>query len=540
MVRRKNYLTTHTNPSATPQSEPIPDSTQVQNSAGGYSWEVDDFTKLRRFLVLGSEGGSYYASERKLTLQNVASVERCIKRDGQRVVREVVEISTEGRAPKNDPALFALALASVRGDVATRTAAYAALNSVARTGTHLFQFLEFRQSLGGWGSGLKRAVQNWYNGRSIGSVQLQAVKYRQRNGWTHADVLRLAHPKPEDEARNSTFSWIVDRGDVGFVLPEVLKGSIIEGFERIQASTNAGEAAALIRQYNLPRETVPTELLNNREVWEALLEDMPMMALVRNLATITRHGLLSVGTHWERQVLDQLGDVEALQKSRIHPLNILTAQYTYQSGRGLLGQNTWTANKRIVDALDSAFYATFKNVEPSGKRIQLALDVSGSMDFSGDINGIPGFTPRVASGALALVTMNAEKDVVLTAFTSTFRLLDSIHAGMRLPEVIRQISNLSFGGTDCSQPMIWAEAGNREFDFFGVYTDSETWAGYKHPSQALKDYRRSSGINARLAVVGMVANDFTIADPSDSGMLDVVGFDSATPQVLGDFAAGRI
>jgi 60 kDa SS-A/Ro ribonucleoprotein len=34
----------------------------------------------------------------------------------------------------------------------------------------------------------------------------------------------------------------------------------------------------------------------------------------------------------------------------------------------------------------------------------------------------------------------------------------------------------------------------------------------------------------------MVANEFSIADPDDPGMLDVVGFDTATPQLVSDFA----
>ena len=48
------------------------------------------------------------------------------------------------------------------------------------------------------------------------------------------------------------------------------------------------------------------------------------------------------------------------------------------------------------------------------------------------------------------------------------------------------------------------------------------------------------GIPARLIVVGMTATNFTIADPEDPGTLDVVGFDTATPRLISDFAAGRI
>jgi len=36
----------------------------------------------------------------------------------------------------------------------------------------------------------------------------------------------------------------------------------------------------------------------------------------------------------------------------------------------------------------------------------------------------------------------------------------------------------------------------------------------------------------------MTSNGFTIADPSDAGMLDVVGFDAAAPALIADFARG--
>ena len=88
--------------------------------------------------------------------------------------------------------------------------------------------------------------------------------------------------------------------------------------------------------------------------------------------------------------------------------------------------------------------------------------------------------------------------------------------------------------------MLYALDREREVDTFVIYTDSETWAGDVHPVQALADYRRASGIDARLVVVGMVSNGFSIADPNDPGMLDVVGFDSATPQLISEFARGAL
>src|SRR3954464_5365304 len=92
----------------------------------------------------------------------------------------------------------------------------------------------------------------------------------------------------------------------------------------------------------------------------------------------------------------------------------------------------------------------------------------------------------------------------------------------RVDGAVKPVADLPFGGTDCALPMLYAQAREREVDTFVIYTDSETWAGDGHPVQALNDYRQASGIDAQLVVAGMVSNGFSIADPTDPEMLDVV------------------
>jgi 60 kDa SS-A/Ro ribonucleoprotein len=537
----------------------MPDSEQVPNSAGGFAWSVDDWTRLRRFLILGSEGGSYYASELELTRKNAKAVERCIAEDGPRAVQEIIRVSDEGRAPKNDPAIFALAMAAGLGDEPTRRAALEALPQVCRTGTHLFQFATFVEGFRGWGRSLRRAVGRWYAAQPVDSIAHQAVKYRQREGVTHRDLLRLAHPGEQVSSRNPTlevsneharlFEWIV-RGSETHGLPRV-----VEGYGRAQSAEKPAEAAALVREYGLPREVVRTEHLASAEVWEALLEDMPMTAMIRNLATMTRVGVLESRSAGTAKVVEQLADVDRIRRARVHPIAVLAALRTYASGRGARGRGEWKPVRKIVDALDAAFYAAFRNVVPTRKRLLLALDVSGSMT-SGSVAGVPGLTPRDASAALALVTAATEPDYEVVGFfagkgrwkSRTKRLWDAeqgltplaISPRQRLDDVVKTVSNLPFGGTDCALPMLYAQAQELEIDTFAIYTDSETWAGSIHPAQALLDYRQASGIAARLVVVGMVSNGFSIADPADPGMLDVVGFDTATPQLISDFAQGAL
>lgn len=151
----------HYNIHKTQQTESIPGKQQVENSAGGFVFGVTPWTRLDRFLILGNEGGTYYASEKKLTKENASCVLSCLDLDPKQTVDRIVEISQSGRAPKNDPAIFALAIAASHGLI-SRSFAYAALSKVCRTGTDLFSFVEAVNGLRGWGRGLRTAVANWY------------------------------------------------------------------------------------------------------------------------------------------------------------------------------------------------------------------------------------------------------------------------------------------------------------------------------------------------------------------------------------------
>jgi 60 kDa SS-A/Ro ribonucleoprotein len=165
--------------------------------------------------VLGAEGGSYYASEQDLAVENARAVQRCITQDGGRTVQRIVEISEVGRAPKNDPAIFALAMAASMGSAATRATALAALPRVCRVGTHLFQFAENIQAFRGWGRALRRAVGAWYAAMEPRELAYQLSKYQQRNGWSHRDLLRLTHPKVEkDSPTESALAWAAGKLDV--------------------------------------------------------------------------------------------------------------------------------------------------------------------------------------------------------------------------------------------------------------------------------------------------------------------------------------
>ena len=559
-----NYIK-HLNRRITPQSQPIPGSAQVANSAGGYAWQVDDWARFDRFLILGAEGGTYYIAEQDLVRQNHDALVRCIRADGVRAVNRIVEISDAGRAPKNDPAIFALALVMTHGDAAAKALAFAKLPQVCRTGTHLFHFAEYVNALRGWGRGLRQAVGRWYTDRGADALAHQAVKYQQRDGWSHGDLLRLAHPQAPSAQHDAVFRWMLAganalgerevkrkvRGEnrvakyaATGVLPEM-----VQAFEQAKRAEKAGDIVKLIGEADLPREAIPTQWLNEPVVWEALLERMPLTALIRNLGKMTSLGVLAPFSEAKRVIVAKLRDETALKRARIHPLAVLVAHKIYAQGRGDKGSLRWNPVQAVVDALDEAFYATFTNVEPCGKPVVLALDVSGSM--AGSMIAGSCISAREASAAMALITAATEPEHEIIAFSAA----RGGHGGkwgggepgitrvnlsprMRLAEVIKRIEAIPMGGTDCALPMLWAARNKLRVSGFVTYTDNETWAGNIHPAQALRQYRSEFKPDAKAVVVGMVTNSFSIADPADRGMLDVVGFDTTVPAIIADFIRG--
>ncbi|XP_046843847.1 60 kDa SS-A/Ro ribonucleoprotein-like isoform X2 [Xenia sp. Carnegie-2017] len=535
------------------------DKSSIQSSAGGFGWKVGDMDRFRRFLVLGSDKGTFYICERTLDSENEQVVLNLLKAGrGVEVVNEIEKYSIEGRTVRQQTIVFALAVCARKGDLATKRQAYKALPKVCRIPTHLFMFIEFCKLFSkpgkGWGRAHRNAIKRWYKEKEPKKLAMDITKYQKRKGWSHRDVARLMHFKSEGTDVSDELFVIMKYVVCGwkklfeYFFPEdrtVLHRSIgvngsamLEFFRAVEDIKTAQEEARvieLINQYNLVREHIPTHWLNSKEVWRALAQKMPMTAMLRNLGKMTIVELLDEQLALSL-VCEKLLNQEKLKRARIHPFNVLVALNTYLDGHSERGKLTWNPNEAIVNALEEAFYLSFKSIQPTNKRYMLALDVSGSMSYSG-CAGTPCLTPRVAAAAMSMVTARTESKHLFVAFSHEIVPL-MISSDMTFNEVLELMELIPNGGTDCAQPMLYAIKNNLEVDVFIVYTDSETKAGYIHPSKALKRYREHTGIQAKLIVVAMTSNGFTIADPNDSGMLDIVGFDSAALHVMREFVLG--
>jgi len=421
-----------------------------------------------------------------------------------------------------------------------------ALPTVARTGTHFLHFIAYVEQFRGWGRSLKRTVAAWYNEKQGKDLAYQLIKYQNRDGWSQDDALRLSHPKA-NEAHQTLYHWVT-KGWEGVGDEEhpdnALK--IVWAYEKAKKAQDDKEVASLIKEYRLPREAVPTQFLHSVPVWEALLAEMPMEAMMRNLATMTREGVVKPMGDTTQFIAERLRNAELIKKARLHPIKILAALTTYQSGKSVRGDATWTPVQAIVDALNEAFYLSFGNVEPTGKRILLAVDTSYSMHGT-KVNGIPNLKAHTAAGAMALVIANSEWGTksglqipqyhIIGVDTSVQEL--SISPKQRLDDVVRTLESQGGGGTNLALPMEYALQKKLEVDAFVIATDSESWQGRKQPIQALDAYRRQVKKDARIVNVQMTATHVTNNAPDDLLSLECAGFDTAAPELISGFIRGE-
>lgn len=510
-----------------PQTKPA-SPRQVPNSAGGYSFQVDQWGRLDRFLVLGSLSGTYYIDAPDLTKQNLDGLRSCLQADPGRAVAQIVDVSAKGRSFNNDAPLLAFALAVAAGDEA-RKLAMAQFRTVVRTGSHLFTFVTYYKALGGhWGRSVRHAVADWYLSQDADALAYQVIKYQQRERWSHRDVLRLAHAEPQaDSAHATLLTWLVKE------VSTTPAPALLTVYQAAKAATTEKEIIGLIQGHRLTWEFVPGPFLGSAAVWRALLPNLPLTALTRNLARLTANGVLAPLSDEVALVTERLGNRAALQKARLHPLSLLNAWKVYTAGHSVKGSLSWTPVQAVADALEEAFLTSFDDVQPTGSRVYWGQDVSGSM--SSAVAGKLQVNCAEAGAAMALAFARSESRFYAAGFN---HIMQPLQVGKRtsFADLLRQVVRAPFGATDCGLPMLDALEKRIPADLFVVCTDNETYAGTVHPHVALQRYRQQMGIPAKLVVIGMAGNNFSIADPEDGGMLDVVGMDTQVFTLLRQFA----
>ncbi|MBA42541.1 MAG: hypothetical protein CMF62_00840 [Magnetococcales bacterium] len=471
----------------------------------------------------------------------------------------------------------------------------------------------------GWGRMSKDAFSEFFKARDARELAYQAFKYGNREGWSFRDLMRCVHLKGSDTSPAfqlvirslvTGFDDIEKRIQDGTIklfigadtFAKALATKLEINLDHAPTTTESSEATELknvyqyltairtlksmttedesripeicdlVQKHRFTREFLPTWSLRSTSIWESLLFDkttkqvkMPFNALIRNLTVMTQRGIFDTQTYVDA-IASQITNDTAIQKSRIHPVSLLVAYFAYsnsqynpyESYRGLNRHQSETVHYHptIGKALETAFYKSFGNVTPTGKRIWHLIDASGSMQSH--IATLPSMTAFQAAVIMSMTYSKTEDPATQTyyVFSSTrgkyyLSGIDMqrvyLTPDMTLAESTKTLSLANWGCTNLALPVERALKMAKEGtsidtlpEVFMLYTDNDVNTG-RHVNNVLKEYREVTGLDAKMVVIATTASKSTVADPTmPESMMDVVGFDTAAPDVVSQFIMGSI
>ena len=122
------------------------DPDQVRNNAGGFVWQISDKEQVIRYLIIGSEGGNFYQTPQQVSSQCASCILRMTRTPDnfKWLIDTIRQVSTSGRAAKQESTLLALATAIVFARTpADKTEALNAVNDCVRILTHMYMLIGY-------------------------------------------------------------------------------------------------------------------------------------------------------------------------------------------------------------------------------------------------------------------------------------------------------------------------------------------------------------------------------------------------------------
>jgi 60 kDa SS-A/Ro ribonucleoprotein len=545
----------------TPQTQPVLGRTdQVKNSAGGYVFLKSDWERFEDFMCLGTTGGSYYAGQDKLTTDNVQFLIDLAKSRSKEVAERATELSAAipARVPSPRACLFALAAVSAFGDPEGVQAVKRLFPTAARTTDHFSMFFGYRKQFKSKVTARGRApvasrayrsaLSSWFLAADVDDVAFRACKALQRKtpageAFALRDAVRIAHPVSDTPERKALLGWLA--GDISDELAAA-KLPAVSKYLQGKAATTPAKAVKAVTELRIPWEFLPSEVLSDKGVWEALASTVGITALIRNLARMTRIGAIAPLSITTEIVTRRLTSAEALAKGRVHPMTVYLALKVYASGTSKPSPKApaqfWVPNADVMDALEEAYELSFGYTEPSGKKLLIAVDSSGSMGGryghrQVTLNGSDLGTPYQVASSIALTLKRVERENAHVIDVDTAVHQSPITARTRLAEI--QKSGRDGGGTNLSLPFEYAKVAGIVVDGFFIGTDNETWEGGSQPFQSLESYRRQFNPAAKVAVASYVPNPYSIMEQGDPGVVNMSGLDASLPLAVTGFMRGE-
>jgi len=525
-----------TKPRKTRQTEPTPGrKDEVKNFAGGYVYSIEDTVEhLRRFIVLGGKTGALYYADAEVTMEALRGVVDYVN-DQPTVALAILQDFARKHPPKKEGMMFVLALLLTHDTLMIRQSAaeFAGdlLKNAPLADTMMLAWLIQAGTGHQFGRLIKKLFAQFWQNAPINALVYQSTKYRKRHGWAPADLIQVAHPKTkgrvDEEARNVLIrylnnGYVFKEGDLDQADAQGLIQLI--AFDEIQTMPDTADPEALtgiIEAGRLTWEHIPTYLLNVREVWEAMLPNLPGHALLRQLPRLDKLGL------FDGKTLDVV--LEKLAVKPLHPFRVLLAALNYP-------RKVDDPNQRVIDVLDAAFTsASALDVGNIGNAL-VALDSSGSM--CGGTTAGSTITPVEAGIGISAALCNALPNADSIVFTDSLSSVRPFPArGVRYNDLLTMWNSLRTGrSTDLTVPIAHALKTERDYDLIVIITDLQTWYGQEKVIDTWRRYKRKYP-KAKFVAVSLLHSIHSLFPEGEPDTLNISGFDATAMDTMLQWAS---
>lgn len=443
----------------------------VVNEAGGPAYKLSAKHALAQMAATGTFGNVYYASA-----QDQLDVMRKLidEIDDNEFLAKLAVYSREQAYMKDMPAALLVVLSTRDTRLMHQVFDRVADNGrVLRTVFQMTRSGQFGRK--GLSSSLQRAFQRWLNEASVGKLLSSSIG----NDPSLRDILRMARPKPKDDARRALFGWLTDK-PVDKWVPATANDlpSAVRSLVAYRAAETA-QAQMLIAGDLQVRWDLLADAARGPMVWKAIARQMGPQALRMNLNTLMRHdvfkvpgksGFAGIDNAMIDYVAGQLADRDAIVRSR---------QFPYQFLAAYMNVSDEVPNK-IKSALHDAAEIASGNVPTLPGPVIIGLDTSGSMGCVVTGNRGRGGTSKMrcvdvaALFAAAILRRNPDSVVIpfdTQAYNANIDPRDSILS------LSARLSKYGGGGTDCSLPFVKANTRYAKGRFAGIVlvSDNESW-----------------------------------------------------------------
>ncbi len=485
--------------------------TDTFNRAGGGAYSFSPEHALAQYAMTGCLNSTFYSSAEEdlatvLTLSSRVSPET--------IAKTAVYARTKGHM-KDTPALLCAALSVIEPTLCERV-----FHRVIDDGKMLKSFVQIvrsgavgRKSLG---SMPKRLVKSWFEARDDAAIFKASV------GQTPslADVIKMAHPKPQTKSREALFGYLLNKKFNEAELPPVIRH-----FEDYKAK----------KRSDVP--DVPFQMLTSldlgRKEWTEIAKNASWQTTRMNLQTFARHGVFE-DAKMVKLVAERLRNPELIRRARAFPYQLLMA---YRATEGSLAAP-------LVLALQEAMELAISNVPRLDGQVVVLPDVSGSM--SSPVTGHrAGSTTAVrcidVAALVAASVLRKNTNCVVMPFEQqvvrvSLNPLDSVMTNAN------RLAAIGGGGTNCSAPLAELNRTRTKADLVIYVSDNESWVdwtgkGRGTPTMIEWNAFKVRNRNARLVCIDIQPNGTTQAKER-ADVLNVGGFSDAVFDVIATFASG--